>query len=228
MRIAVTGPEGLMGRELCKLIDYIPISHRQMDITNELQVREVLRSVNPDLVVHLAAGVRTDGSDKQHTYDVNVLGTRNVARNTPRLLYISTEYVFDGTKGNYTEQDYPNPLQYYGLSKLLGEYESRTCPQAVVARLTFKPRPYRHSMVPTGMMTSGGYVDDMAKELKKAMDNFDKLPPIINIGIERRLLKDLALETREVGDVDINSLPIRIPLDASLDLSLWRKICPKD
>jgi dTDP-4-dehydrorhamnose reductase len=155
---------------------------------------------------------------------VNVIGTRNVAKNTPRILYVSTEYVFDGTKGNYTEQDYPNPLQFYGLTKLLGEYESRNCPHSVVARLLFKPVPYKHAVVPVGMMTSGGYVNDMAKELVIAIKRFERLPPTINIGIKRRGLKDLALETREVGDIDINSLPIKVPLDASLDLSLW-KIC---
>ena len=142
MRIAVTGPDGLLGKELCKRINCIPIPHSQMDITDFVQVATVLRSINPELVIHLAADVRTDGADKQHTYDVNVLGTRNVALCSKKMLYISTEYVFDGTKGNYTERDYPNPLQFYGLSKLLGEYESRNCPRSVVARLVFKPRPY--------------------------------------------------------------------------------------
>ena len=75
------------------------------------------------------------------------------------------------------------------------------------------------------MMSSAGYVDDIADQLKIAIDKFDELPPTINIGIKRGLLKDLALQTREVGDVDIESLPIKIPLDASLDLSLWEKIC---
>lgn len=224
MRVAVTGAKGLMGRELCHLINCVPITHKQMDVTNEVEVRRVLREIKPDLVVHLAADVRTDGKDKQHTYDVNVIGTRNVARNSPAMLYMSTEYVFDGEKGNYKEDDVPNPLQFYGLTKLLGEYECRLCPQSVVLRGVFKPIPYKHSEVPTGMMTSGDYVDKMALIIRDTVGRFKELPPTIHIGTGTKLLKDLARQTREVGNVDIDSLPVRIPLNASLDLTLFRSI----
>lgn len=145
--------------------------------------------------------------------------------NCPKMIYMSSEYVFDGTKGNYKETDYPNPLQFYGLTKLLGEYECQWCPEYVILRGVFKPRPYKHNVVPFGMKTSGDYVDKIAPLIVKVVKNFNKLPKILNIGTGIKDLKELARETREVSEIDINSLPIKIPLNASLDLSLFEKIC---
>lgn len=217
MRIVVTGGTGLLGKELQKVMPKaIYLGHKDIEIRDECSVVKCFNKYKPDLVVHLAADVTTDGLDKQKTYDTNVIGTRNVAQNCENMIYISSDYVFDGTKGNYTVNDYPNPLQFYGLTKLLGEYESRCCPNSVVIRTVFKPRPYKHAVVPIGMMTSGDYVDKIAPLIKKAIDNFDTLPAIVHIGTGRKSLKELALQTREVGDIDINSLPIKIPLDASI------------
>jgi len=222
MRLLVTGGTGLLGTELQKILPGIYLGQKDVEIRDEKSVVRCFNKYKPDLVLHLAADVRTDGADKQATYDTNVIGTRNVAQNCLNMIYMSTEYVFDGTKGNYKETDYPNPLQFYGLTKLLGEYEARLCPNSVVLRLVFKPRPYKHSVVPTGMMTSGDYVDKIALLIKEAVERFNTLPPIVHLGTGRKLLKDLASETREVGDIDIDTLPIKIPLDASLDTTLWQ------
>lgn len=225
MSIIVTGGTGLLGTELKKIFpDAVYLGHEDVEIRDIKSVERCFNQYHPDLVVHLAADVRTDGQDKQTTYDTNVIGTRNVAKCCQNLIYMSTEYVFDGEKGNYTEKDYPNPLQFYGLTKLLGEYEARNSINSVVVRCVFKPRPYKHPVVPVGMRTSGDYVDVIAKELKKVIEKFYDLPETIHIGTGNKLLKDLALQTREVGDIDINTLPIKIPLDTSLDLTLWKSI----
>jgi dTDP-4-dehydrorhamnose reductase len=141
-----------------------------------------------------------------------------------KLLYVSTDYIFDGEKGCYLETDYPNPLQFYGLSKLLGEYEARISGVAKVARMSFKPRPYKHGRVPIEMRFSGGYVDDMAKELKFAIDHYDCLPETINIGIGDVYLIDLARETREVEPMSIDEIPVKIPRDTTLSLTEWHRI----
>jgi len=225
MRILVTGGTGLLGSELQKIMpDALYLGKEDVDIRDRCAVRECFHKYQPDLVLHLAADVRTDGQDKQTTYDTNVMGTRNVAELSDKLIYISTEYVFDGERGNYREIDYPNPLQFYGFTKLLGEYEARRAVNSVVVRLVFKPRPYKHPLVPTGMKTSGDYVDKIAPLIKQVVDNFDRMPEIIHVGTGVKLLKDLASETKEVGDIDTNTLPIKIPLDASLDLTLWNNL----
>jgi len=224
MRVEVTGGTGLMGKELQKIMPGIYLGHHDIEIRDEDSVKRVFAEHQPDLVVHLAADVRTDGANKQETYDTNVIGTRNVANHCRAILYMSTEYVFDGEKGNYTEEDYPNPLQFYGFTKLLGEYEAQRCQNSVILRGVFKPRPYKHPVVPTGMRTSGDYVDVMAGIIKEAVERYSELPPILNIGTGTKLLKDLALQTRNVGDINIQELPVKIPLDTSLDLTKWNAL----
>src|SRR6185312_9294390 len=87
-----------------------------------------LISYRPDLVVHCAAYTNVDGCelDAEHAYQANAVATKHVAEACQTLnvslIYISTDYVFDGKKGEpYTESDVPNPLNTYGRSKLEGE-----------------------------------------------------------------------------------------------------------
>lgn len=224
MRILVTGGTGLLGSELKKILDAKYLGQEDFDIRDEDETYRFISQYDPDLVLHLAADTRITDLNKQRSYDINVMGTRNVAKACPRMVYLSTEYVFDGTKGDYTEEDYPNPLQFYGLTKLLGEYECQWCPEYVILRTVFKPRPYKHDKVPFGMKTSGDYVDVIAPMIKKVILEFTRCPKILNIGTGIKNLKDLALQTREVGDIDINSLPVKLPLDASLNLTKWKKL----
>lgn len=87
----------------------------------EAGVPEVVRRA--DVVIHAAAYTDVDGCevDRARAYRANFLATLAVARAARRVVYISTDYVFDGERGMYREEDVPNPVNYYGLSKLLGE-----------------------------------------------------------------------------------------------------------
>lgn len=228
MHIVVTGASGLVGTYLSKILDFTPLGHKDMDILNPVETKQVIKKLNPDVVVHLAGltDVAKGDIQKDFFYQVNVIGTRNVALACEdcTMMYWSTEYIFDGEKGNYSEYDTPSPINYYGLTKLLGEYETRYAKNSVIVRTALKPRPYKHSKVPKGIFSTGGYIDDMAREYKLAIQNYDQLPSIINIGLEKKSLADLARETREVEEVSFESLPIKIPRDASLDCSTWNRI----
>jgi dTDP-4-dehydrorhamnose reductase len=99
-----------------------------MDITDINKTIETVKKKNPDVVIHAAAFTDVDGSESQAdlAYKVNSLGTRNVAvackETDSALVYICTDYVFDGTKGSpYYEYDQTNPLSVYGKTKLQGE-----------------------------------------------------------------------------------------------------------
>ena len=113
------------------------VDQKDFDIGEEAAVTRALGEQRPDFVFHLAAFTDVDGCELQPQYAerVNALGTRNVARACAEigagLLYVSTDYVFDGRGSRpYREDDGPNPLSVYGLSKLRGEQYV----QALVAR----------------------------------------------------------------------------------------------
>lgn len=226
--ILVTGANGLLGQQLLPLLkDAVGVDRADGDLTKEGDIVALVDKYNPDLIVHLAAytDVAKADLDQQLCYDVNVVATRTLAKYAKRLLYICTDYIFDGERGNYKESDYPNPVNFYSLTKLLGEYEALKNPQAVSVRTCLKPRPFKHNRVPGDMYFSGDYVDIIAKELVIAVEKFDQLPQIINIGTGRKRLIDLAKQTLDnVIEINRSMIVTKLPKDTSLDTTLWEGI----
>lgn len=229
--ILLTGGSGLLGQELNKHIDcYAPrrdIYDLVKDNPSENSAWRNAFFEEIELIVHCAAftDLNRAEKEKQLCYDTNVIGTRNLASLGIPMLYISTSYVFDGQKGNYDEQDYPSPQNFYSLTKLLGEYESRRT-RSVVIRCLFKPYPFEHDRACTDQWTSGMYVSEMAKEIALAVTIFDKLPETVHIGATRKSTFEFARESRpDVKPISIGDIKsVRLPQDVSLNVSLWEKI----
>lgn len=132
MRVLVTGAQGMLG---FVLVAYLQTEHQvcgvdqqDFDIAERAAVERAFRQWRPQFVFHLAAYTDVDGceANSSRAEQVNALGTLNVARACAdigaRLLYVSTDYVFDGRgKRPHREDDSPNPLSVYGLTKLRGE-----------------------------------------------------------------------------------------------------------
>lgn len=135
MRILVFGAGGMLGTDLLQewtSDELIPARSRETDIRDLLQVRTLVHEVRPDWIVLAAAYTDVDGSEKypELAYAVNSKGTENVARTAQecgaRLLYIGTDYVFDGRTTRPYEPDDPiAPLSIYGKSKAEGELAVR-------------------------------------------------------------------------------------------------------
>ena len=133
MKILVTGANGMLGQDLCPILededfDVIETDIHNMDFTDIKQVEKVLKENNPDYVIHCGAYTNVDKAEeeKELAEKINVLGTQNIAKICKEidstLIYISTDYVFDGTKdGKYLPTDKTNPINYYGETKLKGE-----------------------------------------------------------------------------------------------------------
>jgi dTDP-4-dehydrorhamnose reductase len=131
LKVAVTGAAGMLGHDIRNVfsdVELVALTRREVDITNLDNVLSAIREIKPDYVIHAAAYTDVDGSehDPDKAYLVNGLGARNVAMACEEVkaavVYISSDYVFDGTKGEpYNEWDMSNPVNQYGLSKLMGE-----------------------------------------------------------------------------------------------------------
>lgn len=132
MKVLIIGSEGMLGHDL---VDILGVENEintttidTLDVTDIYKTIETVKEVNPDVVVHAAAFTDVDLSESKPdlAYKVNTIGTRNVAvackEADSALVYICTDYVFDGTKGSsYYEYDKTNPLSVYGKTKYLGE-----------------------------------------------------------------------------------------------------------
>lgn len=224
--ILLTGGTGLLGQELQKHIECYAPSRDILDIVNPLTFLMPLHS-KYDLIVHCAAytDVVKAEIEKDLCYQINVIGTRNLASLGIPMLYISTEYVFDGETGDYDESSYPNPRNFYSLTKLLGEYESRRTKSCVV-RCLFKPSPFEHASACVDQYTSGDTVGRIAEEVAIAIRIFDRLPETIHIGSERKATFELAQKTRpDVKPCKIEDIKsVKLPRDTSLCCNKWNKI----
>jgi dTDP-4-dehydrorhamnose reductase len=122
--IVVTGAAGMLGQDVVSAAGdgVVALSRADLDVTDAGAAREALDGA--DVVINCAAWTDVDGAEEhaQEALAVNREGARNVAAAGRRVVYVSTDYVFDGTKrGPYVESDPTGPLQSYGRSKLAGE-----------------------------------------------------------------------------------------------------------
>ena len=133
VKVLITGSAGQLGTDLVASanhagLDVIATSHADLDITDRNSVSQKIASAAPEAIIHAAAWTAVDAceSDIKKAMAINSDGTANVAKAArqigARVIYISTDYVFDGTKATpYIESDIPNPQSVYGASKLAGE-----------------------------------------------------------------------------------------------------------
>lgn len=140
-RILITGAGGMLGRDLVYAsadeMDVVALEHDELDVTDADAVEAALLRSSPDVVLNCAAWTDVDGAEANpvRATTVNGAGAGNVARSASAAgawtIHLSSDYVFDGTKGqSYLESDKPNPLSAYGRSKLAGEIEvARNAPQ---------------------------------------------------------------------------------------------------
>lgn len=153
MNILITGAKGMLGQELTHQLSKLPTTDykliltdkEEMDITDEKAVDKVIGSANPDFIIHTAAYVEVDKAedDQELCRKINVDGTKNIAKAAQKLgatvIYISTDYVFDGKKNTpYKETDQTNPLGVYARTKLEGERQvAKHCKKHYIIRVAW-------------------------------------------------------------------------------------------
>lgn len=133
VKILVTGASGMLGQDLCPMLELknysvIKTNSKTMNITNYDKVNEVISQNSPDIIIHCAAYTNVDKAEEdfESAKLINSTGTENLAKICAEkdilLVYISTDYIFDGQKSSaYTPEDAANPINNYGLTKFLGE-----------------------------------------------------------------------------------------------------------
>jgi dTDP-4-dehydrorhamnose reductase len=162
MRIAVTGATGQLGRAFQEVAgtqhDLVlfggATTPHGLDLRDAAGTRRTIATAKPDWVLHAAALTDVDGCERDPAaaHAVNALGAQAVAQGAAdcgaRMLAVSTDYVFDGERGNYGETDAPHPRSVYGSSKLEGErLAAQALPGVVVARTSVVFGPHKKNFV---------------------------------------------------------------------------------
>jgi len=145
MKIVIVGSTGQLGTDLIKTLpedhEVVGLTHHEVEVSNYTSCL-TLKEHHPDVIINTAAFHKTDQCEEEpeKTFLVNAVGPRNVARVSKEIeattMFISTDYIFDGEKNEpYTEEDAPNPINTYGISKLAGELLTKQNPKHYVIRV---------------------------------------------------------------------------------------------
>ena len=144
--VLILGVGGQLGRELYRVypraitISHYPEAEDFLDVRNEDKVKEFISRHRPSLVINAAAMTNVDRcqADHQLAYETNTMYLKYIAKEAQQcdstLVKVSTDYVFDGARGKYTESDIPSPINYYGLSKLVGDTFAQICDNHLIVR----------------------------------------------------------------------------------------------
>jgi len=203
-RILLTGSNGLLGQNLISEIlqrtdmqllatsgsdNKFPVNGGydfiRMDICNRQSVFKTIREFKPDIIIHAAAMTQVDACESNHKKcsEINIEGTRNVAQAAEQtgawFQYISTDFIFNGRNGPYCETDDPDPVSYYGWSKLQGEKITRSLsvPWSIVRTILV------YGVVPS--MSRSNLVLWVIESLKKktpirVVDDQYRMPTLVN------------------------------------------------
>ena len=186
--IVVTGGSGRFGKVFRKIKTknkiYFP-SKKQLNILSLSSIERYIKRIKPDILVHMAALSRPM---EQHDLDIvksiklNIIGTANVticcSKFSIKLIYISTNFVYPGTKGNYNEKSNLNPINNYAWSKLGGESSVKMYKNSLILRVCTTEQPFVHTKTFTDVITNFEYHNKIGSIIFKLLNE----KGIINVG----------------------------------------------
>lgn len=228
MKILVIGGSGTLGKELQKLdAALICPTHIMADICAKSDVRQIAAVYKPDIIINAAAIIdnRVLEGDPQAAIHTNIIGAAHVAQvcieQNIRLVYISTDYVYKGDRGNYKEDDEILPFNFYAWTKLGGECSAKGVRNHLIIRCSFGKSDFSYSHAFIDKWASKDYVDVIAPMILEAAKS--PITGVLNIGTERKTLYNYAKERNsEVIPVKLSETSFFTPYDTSLNLQKWQ------
>ncbi|WP_141603623.1 dTDP-4-dehydrorhamnose reductase [Terrilactibacillus laevilacticus] len=164
MKILITGANGQLGKDVVSLLEettpyeIYPLTKHDLDISDEIAVNKMVQEIQPNWILHCAAYTKVEDAEDNGNilnWKINKEGSAYISSSGnnvhANLIYISTDYVFDGTKkGQYNTSDKTNPINQYGAAKRAGEEEIvKYTPNAHIIRTSWVFGEYGHNFVYT-------------------------------------------------------------------------------
>jgi len=231
-KIVMTGGSGRFAQIFKKIRNnekFFYPSKKVLDLKNLNSIEKYIKKVRPDYFIHCAALSRPmDIHEKniEESISTNIIGTSNIVKACSqkkiKLIYFSTNYVYPGTKGNYSESDPILPINNYALSKLGGECAVQMYKNSLILRICMTEKPFIHKKAFKDVVTNFMYHEDFAKNLLKLIDK----KGIINVGGPAQIIYNFAKKTNhKVKPVLAKKmLGKKFPLRQSMNISKYLKI----
>ena len=234
-KMLFTGGGGLLGGEVRQRMpnSFYPLKS-EFDVTDFDQMQKFIAEKEIELLVHAAAFISPPVIDKnpQKAIEVNIIGTSNIVRlcmqHNIRLVYISTDYVFDGNKGNYKEDDPVFPVNKYAWSKLGGECAVRLYDNALIIRTSFSSNRFPFEKAFADQWTSRESVSAIAAKIVAVLDK--DVTGILHVGGPRKTVLEYARELNNdegIQPLYRNEVNFKVPVDTSFDCGLYDAVLGK-
>ena len=226
-KIAITGKTSRVAKTLRKYFfgpSIVYLDKKKFDILNFKQINNYLKKNKIKTLVHMAALSRPMKIHKENinkSIEINIIGTANVVRacknNNTKLIFFSTNYVYPGKKGPYSENDNLNPINNYGWSKLGGESAVKMYKNALILRLCMTEKPFVHQYAFSNVTTNFMFHDDFAKVFHKLINK----KGVINVGGKRQTVFNFVKSHKKKVKKKISK---DSSLDHSIDIKKFKKI----
>ncbi len=203
MKILVTGSEGRFGKILKKFQTKKKLSFKtkkQLNILSINSINKCLKREKPNYILHLAGLSRPMNIHDKNiikSIDLNIIGTCNLVKEASKfnikIIYLSTSYVYPGTKGNYKEEDPIKPWNNYSWSKLGGECAVQMYKNSLIIRLCMTEKPFVHKNAYANVKSNFIFQEDAAKLIFKVINKTG----IINVGGKSQTIYKFAKKNKK-------------------------------
>ena len=208
--------------------EIIAPNKREMNINNIKQIETYILKIKPQYFIHSAALTRPmirHDNESDLSIKTNIIGTSNVVlmcvKYNLKLIYISTDYVYPGDKGNYKEIDPLLPFNKYGWSKLGGECAVKLYDNSLILRCCICDKPFPHNKAFIDVKKSFMYNDEVARIILKLLDQ----KGIINVGGRGQYVYDFVKKTRnDIKKISLKDIKEFIAKNTSMNISKMNKI----
>ena len=234
-KIIMTGGSGRFAQIFKKINKKQKIfypSKKVLDLKKINSIAKYIKKIKPDYLIHCAALSRPmDIHEKNINESIsrNIIGTCNIVKvcsqEKVKLIYFSTNYVYPGTKGNYSENEPVLPINNYALSKLGGECAVQMYKNSLILRICMAEKPFIHKQAFSDVVTNFMYHEDFAKNLLKLIDK----KGIMNVGGPKQIVNNFAKKTNKKvkPDSEKKMLGKKFPLKQSMNIDKYLKIIRK-
>ena len=233
-KILVTGGDGRFAKVLSKYnrkLNLYFASKKECNILNNSSIDKIIKKVNPKIVFHCAGLSRPMSIHEksiEKSIDANIIGTANIVKACKRkkikLIYFSTGYVYNGSKGNYSENDGTKPFNNYGLSKLGGECAVSMYKNSLILRITMIEKPFPYNKAFYDLKSNFMFHEDLVKILPKIINQ----KGILNVGGPTQSVFNFAKKTKKNIKRISGKKSSSLPLNQTMNLKKLKKILWKN
>ena len=233
-KILVTGGDGRFAKVLSKYNSKLNLyfaSKKECNILNNSSINKIIKKVKPKIIFHCAGLSRPMSIHEKNiekSIDANIIGTANIVKACKRkkikLIYFSTGYVYNGSKGNYSENDGTKPFNNYGLSKLGGECAVSMYKNSLILRITMIEKPFPYNKAFYDLKSNFMFHEDLVKILPKIINQ----KGILNVGGPTQSVFNFAKKTKKNIKRISGKKSSSLPLNQTMSLKKLKKILWKN